>query len=125
MKEFMESVLVDPNSGIPESARDELLALIRENHGLDGLIHYFQARPKLAVVFRAACRDRAFDFVEQEIARLKQAKADRTITPEDINFAKGRLQSLLDSIERLCVRGIQRAARSAHGAELEKEDGAG
>lgn len=108
MKQFFESVLLDPACELPQPLRSKLIELVRESDPVIALKQYFGDDPIAAVSFRSSCRDHASRFVEAEMARLKEAKRTGSLTEDDVAFARNELQSLLDSIEQLCVEGIQR-----------------
>lgn len=107
MQEFVYSVLNDEHSELENDLRLTLLNILR-TEGLPGLKAFFFEDANAGIAFRKASREHAFQFIEEEISRLKEAKLKGTLSAEDLDYAKQGLQPLLDQIEEMCVSGVER-----------------
>jgi hypothetical protein len=108
MQEKLELILRDENLRLPAEVRLELIRALSVD-GTEGLTGYFAINPSAGLMYRKAIRDYAFRLVERGIERMENAKSSGSLSPEDQRLATEELQSILDSIEQLCLRGIRRA----------------
>ena len=111
MKEFYEYVVRDSRFACESDVRDELLEFLGKSTWFEDLKRYFGAHRDVASVFRSCCRERALDYVKEEISRLASKKESVGLTDEDREFAATGLQGILDSVETMCIEGIANSKR--------------
>ena len=106
MKEFYKYVVRDSRFACESDVREKLLQLLEQTSWFHDLRRYFGEHRDVASVFRSCCRDRALDYVEEEVSRLASKKESVGLTDEDRKFAVTGLQGVLDSVETMCKEGI-------------------
>ena len=75
-----------------------------EQRQLKVLRAFFAARPNVGRKVYQAATEHVFEFVETEIRRLKEKKDATGLSREDEEFARSRLMSLLEGVEKICLR---------------------
>jgi hypothetical protein len=85
-----------------ESALQILGQLRAHTTDMKPLVEFAKAHPYIAAEIRMAAYKKGISFIENEIAKYKQIKAERALTPEERQYSQTLLQ-LLDSTTGLII----------------------